>query len=229
MTGFQSKAISFSRTLGDRLRAHRERSGISLEAASQATAVSVKYLQAIEESSYRTLPGDVYARNFLRAYAEFLRLSADDVLAQYDTERGVVKTMIHQQPRFVQRHVDAKPIFTPRRIRWLAFVAAAVAVFGYLVWQVWSIIRPPQLIITGPPAQLTTTERSVRVEGSTERESEVTINGQGVLVDADGSFSELVDLHSGLNVIKIVSVRKRSRPRTEYRQVLVQELTDASR
>jgi hypothetical protein len=57
----------------------------------------------------------------------------------------------------------------------------------------------------------------------------VTINGQHVLVDTDGRFSELVDLHPGLNVIKIVSIRKRSRPQTVYRQVLVQTDADSAR
>jgi len=43
-----------------------------------------------------------------------------------------------------------------------------------------------------------------------------------VPVDINGSFRETVDLHEGLNTIKIESVRKRSQTKIIYRQVLVE-------
>lgn len=226
MTAFRARTIDSSRTLGDRLRAHRERMGTTLEAATQATGVSVKYLIALEESAYGRLPGDVYARNFLRKYATFLELDADDVLAQYESEHGIVRTLVDQGPRFIQRHIDVKPLFTPHRLRRGAFVLAVLAVLGYLVWQAWSIVRPPELIIETPPPQLTTTERSIEVRGRTDRESDLTINGQQVLADGNGVFSEQVDLQPGLNTIRISATRKRSKPQVVFRQVLV--LADSS-
>jgi len=229
MVAFKHRTIDSSRTLGDRLRAHREQSGASLAEAVRATSINLKYLTAIEDSAYKRLPGDVYTRNFLKKYAEFLRLDADDVLAQYDQESGVVKSFVESGPRFVQRHVDARPLYTPKRLRMVGLIGLIFLIVSYLAWQVWSIIRPPRLILDGPPPGLTTTERSVEVRGTTERESEVTINGQTVLVDSAGQFVQSVDLHPGLNTIQIVAARKRSRPRTVFRQVLVQTEPESNR
>lgn len=222
MTAFKRQAISQSQTLGERLKKHRLDLGAELNEAAAATGVPLKYLEAIETSDYRRLPGDVYARNFLKQYAVFLRLSIEDVIDHYEREQAVVKNIHQIGPRFIQRHVDQKPLLTPRRLRQLSFALAILIVLGYLGWEVRSIVRPPNLTIEYPPYQLTTADRSIEVHGLTDAESEVTINGQRVLVNASGSFRETIDLHEGLNTIKIESVRKRSQTKTVYRQVLVE-------
>ena len=222
MTAFKRQVISQSQTLGERLKKHRLSLGAELNEAAAATGVPLKYLEAIEASDYRRLPGDVYARNFLRQYAVFLQLSIEDVIDHYEREQAVVKNIHQIGPRFIQRHVDQKPLFTPRRLRRLGLALIVLVVLGYLGWEVRSIIRPPSLAIDYPPFQLTTTDRSIEVRGSTDAESEVTINGQRVPVDINGSFRETVDLHEGLNTIKIESVRKRSQTKIIYRQVLVE-------
>ncbi len=222
MTAFRRQAISQNQTLGERLKKHRIRLGAQLTEAAAATEVPLKYLAAIEASDYRRLPGDVYARNFLKRYAGFLHLTVEDVIDHYEREQAVVKNIHQIGPRFIQRHVDQKPLFTPRRLRRLGLALIVLVVLGYLGWEVRSIVRPPTLMIDYPPFQLTTEDRSIEVRGSTDAESEVTINGQRVPVDQDGSFNETVDLHEGLNTIKIESVRKRSQTKTVYRQVLVE-------
>lgn len=222
MTAFKRQAISQSQTLGERLKKHRLSLGAELNEAAAATGVPLKYLAAIEASDYRRLPGDVYARNFLKQYASFLQLSIEDVIDHYEREQMVVKNIHQIGPRFIQRHVDQKPLLTPHRMRRLGLALIVLVVLGYLGWEVRSIIRPPSLIIDYPPFQLTTEDRSIEVRGSTDAESEVTINGQRVPVDTNGSFRETVDLHEGLNTIKIESVRKRSQTKTVYRQVLVE-------
>lgn len=226
MTVFKHRSIDSSRTLGDRLRAHREQADTLLDEASRATSISLKYLAAIEESAYQRLPGDVYTRNFLKKYAIFLKLNPNDVIAHYDQESGVIKTFVESGPRFVQRHVDEKPVYTPRRLRLIGLSVLIIVIVTYLAWQVWSIIRPPRLILDSPVPGLSTIERSVEVRGTAERESEVTINGQSVLVDGNGQFVESIDLHPGLNTIQVVAARKRSRSQTILRQVLVQATSE---
>jgi cytoskeletal protein RodZ len=45
------------------------------------------YLTALEEGRYRDLPEDVYARNFVRLYANAVGLDAAPLLDQYVRER----------------------------------------------------------------------------------------------------------------------------------------------
>ncbi|MFH2097083.1 MAG: helix-turn-helix domain-containing protein [bacterium] len=223
MTPFKKTRLASSRTIGERLREHRLELQLSIDETVQATKINKKYLEAIEQGDYKKLPGEVYIRNFLKKYAEFLRLNINEVIGQYEKEHGVVKQITNQGPRFVQRHIDAKPLLTPKRLRRLGFIIVVLIVLGYIAWQVWSIVKPPELIIEYPPARLTTLEQTIEVSGSTEPESTVTINGQEVLINAKGQFSEEVSLQVGLNTIKVISKKERSQARTIIQRVLVQE------
>ncbi|HHY36495.1 MAG TPA: helix-turn-helix domain-containing protein [Firmicutes bacterium] len=58
--------------IGQFLKRMREEKGISLRTVAEETKIRVRYLKALEEGDYANLPGDVYARGFLRSYARFL-------------------------------------------------------------------------------------------------------------------------------------------------------------
>src|SRR5712691_8977075 len=74
--------------LGDQLRAQRERKGITLGQAAADTRIREKFLKALEDGDYQSLPGAVYTRGFLRNYAEYLDLETDELVALFQQERG---------------------------------------------------------------------------------------------------------------------------------------------
>ena len=61
----------------------REKRGITLDAMSDISKVSVTYLRAIEEEAFSELPEIVYVRGFLTAYSRTLDLDADEVVSSY--------------------------------------------------------------------------------------------------------------------------------------------------
>ncbi len=71
------------RELGEYLRRTREFRGITMEQAVEATKVRNRYLQAIEQGNIQVLPGIVYARGFVRSYADFLGLDGNKLAVQY--------------------------------------------------------------------------------------------------------------------------------------------------
>lgn len=75
--------------LGARLRQAREGQGLSLAQASVDTRILQQSLVALEEGSYQRLPGDVVTRGFIRNYAQYLGLPADELIELYRRERGV--------------------------------------------------------------------------------------------------------------------------------------------
>ncbi|MCA1595904.1 MAG: helix-turn-helix domain-containing protein, partial [Chloroflexi bacterium] len=75
-------------TLGDVLRRSREEQGLSIQHVSDATHISVMYLQALESEQMDAFPADVYARGFLRSYASFLGLDAAPLLDDFQTLRA---------------------------------------------------------------------------------------------------------------------------------------------
>ena len=63
-----------SRLIGARLEAARTERGLTLEAAERDTRISRQYLEALEGGHYEVLPAPVYARGFMRSYADYLGL-----------------------------------------------------------------------------------------------------------------------------------------------------------
>jgi cytoskeleton protein RodZ len=68
---------------GDKFRKTRERKGISLDDVSHVTKIGTRMLQAIEEENFERLPGGVFNRGFIRAYAKHLGLNEEDAIASY--------------------------------------------------------------------------------------------------------------------------------------------------
>ena len=68
---------------GPRLRAEREQRGISLEALSVATKVSVDLWEALERNDFSRWPAGVFARAFVRDYARTIGLDSDAVVNDF--------------------------------------------------------------------------------------------------------------------------------------------------
>ena len=62
---------------------------MSLAEVSRATRVPVASVERIEADRFDELPGEVFVRGFLRAYARALEVPVDDVLARYTASRRV--------------------------------------------------------------------------------------------------------------------------------------------
>ena len=70
-------------TIGERLEEARKRKGISIREAAEATKIRGDYLQKFESNQFDVDLPEIYARGFLRAYANFLKLPAEKILADY--------------------------------------------------------------------------------------------------------------------------------------------------
>jgi cytoskeleton protein RodZ len=69
-------------------RAHRIRSGVSLELICERTKISRHFLEAIEERAYHRLPGGIFDVSYIRQYAEQIGYSAESLLEDYRLRAG---------------------------------------------------------------------------------------------------------------------------------------------
>jgi len=69
-----------------KLKAEREKIGVTLEQIASDTHISLHHLKSIEEGRYEDLPGGLYNRAFLRTYCEFIHLDPDEILERYEQE-----------------------------------------------------------------------------------------------------------------------------------------------
>ena len=68
---------------GDRLRREREMRGITLDEITESTKISRRHLEALEGEHFNQLPGGVFNKGFVRAYARFLGIDEDQAVADY--------------------------------------------------------------------------------------------------------------------------------------------------
>src|SRR6201992_3653979 len=68
---------------GARLREARMRGKIDINQVESDTKIRAKYLRAMENEEWSLLPGDIYAKTFLRTYADYLGLDSREVLDDY--------------------------------------------------------------------------------------------------------------------------------------------------
>ena len=73
-------------SIGDDLRAAREARGEDLQDIAAQLRIRFVYLDAIEKGQFDSLPGPTYAIGFVRAYARYLRLDAEEMIARFKVE-----------------------------------------------------------------------------------------------------------------------------------------------
>jgi len=74
------------RLVGELLQERREDLGLDLDEVAAALKIKPTYLVALEQSRAHDLPGATYAIGFVRAYADFLGLDPEQVLARFKSE-----------------------------------------------------------------------------------------------------------------------------------------------
>ena len=117
--------VEVEQDFGSRMRRLRERRAVSLAAIAAVTKLSVAQLEALERNDVSRLPGGIFLRSIVRAYAT--EIGADPESAVRDFLAAIPQQPLHdrQQPPRVPH---------PLMIGVLVLVLVmAVAVWSYLV------------------------------------------------------------------------------------------------
>lgn len=210
MATFQKKTITKGQTVANRLKTSRLEQGFSLSDITKSTGIQKKYLEILENGDYLALPGDIYVRNWLKLYGKFLNLNISELLVDYKLEKSVGQKFVSlptKKPKKIYKFLG--PLFLKKAlIAFLIFI-----VFAYLAWEINNIVSPPEVVINQPQNNTKTTDSVIFVSGKTEKEIQLNINGELVLLDAQGNFNKEVNLSVGLNNLVINAKKKHSKIR----------------
>jgi transcriptional regulator with XRE-family HTH domain len=123
--------------VGKRLREARTRRELSLQEVEAATKIRGRYLQALENEDWDQLPGDTYARAFIRTYAALLGLDGERLAEEQRRGRGAARPgerlpRVDPRPRRVTRKRRAAPRIPSGLIAALvtALVVVALLIVG---------------------------------------------------------------------------------------------------
>lgn len=68
---------------GERMQRERELRGVTLDEISVVTKIGTRSLKALEEEDFDKLPGGIFNKGFVRAYARYLGIDPDEAVADY--------------------------------------------------------------------------------------------------------------------------------------------------
>ncbi|MBW1945519.1 MAG: helix-turn-helix domain-containing protein, partial [Deltaproteobacteria bacterium] len=83
LSGVTGQILAKEQISGEDLKKLREFLGITLDEIFEVTRIGVSTLKAIEENDFESLPSSVYLKNFLKTYAEFLKIDPNRVIDGY--------------------------------------------------------------------------------------------------------------------------------------------------
>lgn len=219
MNSFVPKKIITEDSWGEELRRARNFKNLSLEQASQKLKIRHEYLLALETEDLDLLPAGLYAKNFIKKYADFLGVD----LSYRKELWAELQDDIQSNNPFSQKVLKkSRLLIFPKIIRNILIALAIFICFLYLVLTFNKIVLPPKLTLLQPNSDLSVQESSLMVIGQAEKEAEIKINGELILSDINGDFSKLVDLKKGVNTIEVSAKKKYSRENVIIRQILVE-------
>lgn len=209
--------------LSEKLAEIRKEKNIDLDALSDKTKISKKYLIYLEEGKLEKLPAEIYVRGFLKKISEFYGVDPQALLSLYGQEENIRKNIdMSKYPPF---NFYRAPTFiiTPRLITAFAAGIIIIAFFIFIAYQLSYAVQGPKLIVDFPADNIITDAAEIIVSGSVgDVDAEVTINGEAVNLQS-GKIFESVNLTPGLNVIKISATNKFKKSSIVERQVMRKE------
>jgi cytoskeleton protein RodZ len=124
------------RSIGERLRAGRERSGLSIAAAAEKLHLDAKVIEALEADRFTELGASVYVRGHLRRYADFVGEPGAELVSSYSARDARPPPPDLTQVPHAERRADPRRLVTP-----LVGLSCA-AVLLVAIWWVLAGSRP---------------------------------------------------------------------------------------
>jgi cytoskeleton protein RodZ len=101
------------RSIGVRLRAGRERAGLSVAAAAEKLHLDPKVIEALEADRFAELGASVYVRGHLRRYADFVGEAGAEMVNAYGARQVSPPPPDLTRIPQVERHTDPRRLITP--------------------------------------------------------------------------------------------------------------------
>lgn len=141
----QSKTAEESdsgKSIGKLLKAARDKKKLPIADVSAKLNIKPKYIEALENGHYYVFPAIVYGFGFLRSYAKFLGLDAEEMIQKFHVETGTIEA-----PEIDMLAPEEKHSLPSGKI---VVSGLMVLVLLYIIWYVFAFYQ----IVPGIPAHI---------------------------------------------------------------------------
>lgn len=147
-------------SFGTQLKTQREKRKITLDDVSASTKISNRFLSALETDRFDQLPGGIFNKGFVRAYARYLGLDEDQAVADYlaasgDDDPNVPVEVAPAQKVWAEQREQSS---VDLRIPWkelagaLSIVVAGLALWAFRSREFQHPTKPEMVAAAGSPA-----------------------------------------------------------------------------
>ena len=208
------------KTAGEILKAGRNEKGWTIAELSGRTKIQERFIGALENSDLAKLPAMPFVNGFLRTISLELDLKPEGIVAVFrrdfgEGDRGKVIPNVSPEKDKGFRWAPSTSV--------LVGVLALVSVFGfYLIVQLKGLLGVPGLEIFQPQDQAIVS-LEIAVEGRTDPGASVSINGQKIKKNRNGTFSQIIGLSEGVQTITIGATGQNGKTTEVVRTVQVRK------
>jgi|AntAceMinimDraft_4_1070372.scaffolds.fasta_scaffold06991_2 cytoskeletal protein RodZ len=219
MTVFKKKCVLPSEKVCLRLKNLRLSKNISLEEIEKCTKINKKYLIAIESCNFSEINlSTIYQKNFIKKYLFCLKEDPKEYLKQFEEEE--IQNLKKENYNIIKcKKHDFSNI--PSLLRYI-IIFLLVFIFGFYIWtHINNILKPPKLVIISPQDGMITEENQININGTTEKETKITINEESIKINKKGFFNQNIILSSGINTIIISAESKHGKKTIETINIIL--------
>lgn len=203
--------------LKDILRDEMQAKGLTTGRIALLTGIAERHVEALLEGRTNKLPATPYVRGYIMRVAALLDLDGTALWDLYKREAVVIAS--GPADRLPENRFALKPVSK----KWIAVLAATVAVIVYLVINADRFLGKPTIEISSPATETTvTTADVIEIFGKVGGNDKISVGGEEVIVDEAGNFSAEYRLEPGLNRIVFTAKRLLGRELTVTRNVVFQ-------
>lgn len=218
MSIFCYKKIDTSKNLGWELKTAREAKGLTMIEAVHQTHVPLKYLEALENNRFFDLPkAKSHRQAYVRELCKLYNLNFETISYKFNCEGGLKFLARCYFPKADNYNLQPLSLI----VKNLAFISSIFLFVVYIGWQIHGIVTPPKLIVYSPIEGQLSNRAETAIQGETDKESQLEVNGKEIKVNEQGKFNDVILLSNGVNTITLSTTKKHGKTTTVTRHVVV--------
>lgn len=127
-----------SQTIGEKLRQAREARDITVGEVAEQTRISPLYIESIENDDYRTLPGGIFNKGFVKSFAKFVGVDEQEAMQDYSS---LISQQQISQPE--EAKTSRPQVLTDERASssTIFTIVVAVVILGLMSWGILAFVR----------------------------------------------------------------------------------------
>ena len=194
---------------------------LNVEKLSELTGISERFINLLIEEKFNLLPSAPYVRGYLMKISETLNLDGEKIWQEFLKDNEAVRRSGQRDElprnRFAIKGLNKKTL--------LIIIVGAVIIIIYLLLRIPELLSGSQLTLLNINENTVVHEPNFSILGKMNPEDELTINGEVIYPQKDGSFEKTITLEPNVNTVTFKVKRFLGKEYVITKQIIYQTST----